>query len=99
MTGAPTNAKTASKKEEAITLTFISALCISARCLSGADNRTPGKRLIRSEEHTSELQSLMRISYAVSCLKKKRTHESDTNQESANTIQELQLQIRLLLPI
>src|SRR3546814_8325568 len=26
---------------------------------------------IRSEEHTSELQSLMRISYAVSCLKKK----------------------------
>src|SRR3546814_4566384 len=29
---------------------------------------------IRSEEHTSELQSLMRISYAVFCLKKKITH-------------------------
>src|SRR3546814_2911588 len=29
-------------------------------------------RLTRSEEHTSELQSLMRISYAVFCLKKKR---------------------------
>src|SRR3546814_6104104 len=29
--------------------------------------------LIRSEEHTSELQSLMRISYAVFCLKKKNT--------------------------
>src|SRR3546814_7435580 len=29
-------------------------------------------RLIRSEEHTSELQSLMRISYAVFCLKKKQ---------------------------
>src|SRR3546814_2648487 len=29
--------------------------------------------LIRSEEHTSELQSLMRISYAVFCLKKKTT--------------------------
>src|SRR3546814_4121561 len=28
----------------------------------------------RSEEHTSELQSLMRISYAVFCLKKKHTH-------------------------
>src|SRR3546814_8057240 len=28
----------------------------------------------RSEEHTSELQSLMRISYAVFCLKKKQTH-------------------------
>src|SRR3546814_7952112 len=30
-------------------------------------------RMIRSEEHTSELQSLMRISYAVFCLKKKKT--------------------------
>src|SRR3546814_7602890 len=29
----------------------------------------------RSEEHTSELQSLMRISYAVSCLKKKMPHK------------------------
>src|SRR3546814_7428890 len=29
---------------------------------------------LRSEEHTSELQSLMRISYAVFCLKKKTTH-------------------------
>src|SRR3546814_5171566 len=37
---------------------------------------TPGR--IRSEEHTSELQSLMRISYAVFCLKKKnkRTNKS-----------------------
>src|SRR3546814_4515644 len=33
-------------------------------------------RPCRSEEHTSELQSLMRISYAVFCLKKK-THSSD----------------------
>src|SRR3546814_3708196 len=32
----------------------------------------------RSEEHTSELQSLMRISYAVFCLKKKRIHNSPT---------------------
>src|SRR3546814_1775271 len=30
----------------------------------------------RSEEHTSELQSLMRISYAVFCLKKKRTQKN-----------------------
>src|SRR3546814_2535469 len=29
---------------------------------------------VRSEEHTSELQSLMRISYAVFCLKKKKLH-------------------------
>src|SRR3546814_5161908 len=32
----------------------------------------------RSEEHTSELQSLMRISYAVFCLKKKKTTVYDT---------------------
>src|SRR3546814_7797995 len=31
-----------------------------------------GRLLVRSEEHTSELQSLMRISYAVFCLKKKK---------------------------
>src|SRR3546814_7502150 len=32
-----------------------------------------GRGRLRSEEHTSELQSLMRISYAVFCLKKKKT--------------------------
>src|SRR3546814_8388634 len=32
----------------------------------------------RSEEHTSELQSLMRISYAVFCLKKKKKHKHNT---------------------
>src|SRR3546814_1610739 len=37
--------------------------------------RGPRRRQGRSEEHTSELQSLMRISYAVFCLKKKnKTH-------------------------
>src|SRR3546814_7063989 len=34
----------------------------------------------RSEEHTSELQSLMRISYAVFCLKKKNKHKTDKKQ-------------------
>src|SRR3546814_6350099 len=33
----------------------------------------------RSEEHTSELQSLMRISYAVFCLKKKKHNEQQQN--------------------
>src|SRR3546814_9681154 len=33
----------------------------------------------RSEEHTSELQSLMRISYAVFCLKKKKKKKNKTN--------------------
>src|SRR3546814_6404497 len=35
---------------------------------------------IRSEEHTSELQSLMRISYAVFCLKKKSKQQSSNHQ-------------------
>src|SRR3546814_9289060 len=34
---------------------------------------------MRSEEHTSELQSLMRISYAVFCLKKKKKHHINHN--------------------
>src|SRR3546814_6096181 len=38
------------------------------RLAHGASSKMPG----RSEEHTSELQSLMRISYAVFCLKKKK---------------------------
>src|SRR3546814_8889322 len=37
-----------------------------------ADEKAELLRLVRSEEHTSELQSLMRISYAVFCLKKKK---------------------------
>src|SRR3546814_8381673 len=41
----------------------------------------------RSEEHTSELQSLMRISYAVFCLKKKNTTEHPMyDQLSSNNI-------------
>src|SRR3546814_9759455 len=50
--------------------------------------KTPGRAaagtdkwalLPRSEEHTSELQSLMRISYAVFCLKKKKTKNQTSN--------------------
>src|SRR3546814_6551208 len=40
--------------------------------LTGARQRFASTRFDRSEEHTSELQSLMRISYAVFCLKKKK---------------------------
>src|SRR3546814_6397518 len=46
---------------------------------------TPWLEGTRSEEHTSELQSLMRISYAVFCLKKKK---HTTYYRSDNTIQE-----------
>src|SRR3546814_2505591 len=40
------------------------------------ENAYRNPREIRSEEHTSELQSLMRISYAVFCLKKKTHHDN-----------------------
>src|SRR3546814_4764873 len=50
--------------------------------------------IARSEEHTSELQSLMRISYAVFCLKKKNTtyrlKSLHTTQSSKQQIQQLQ---------
>src|SRR3546814_3665441 len=38
----------------------------------------------RSEEHTSELQSLMRISYAVFCLKKKQTKSKESSHHNTN---------------
>src|SRR3546814_3911777 len=45
-----------------------------------------GRAAARSEEHTSELQSLMRISYAVFCLKKKKkTTKSGSNQKAQST--------------
>src|SRR3546814_7620715 len=44
----------------------------------GRSHRYPGRT--RSEEHTSELQSLMRISYAVFCLKKKTIKKTKNNE-------------------
>src|SRR3546814_6865165 len=45
--------------------------CWIQRFLAASPTCHPGQASVRSEEHTSELQSLMRISYAVFCLKKK----------------------------
>src|SRR3546814_2251832 len=66
------------------------------RALTGLIRDGPGKRrprqegpatileyrVRRSEEHTSELQSLMRISYAVFCLKKKRQQTKEKVQKA-----------------
>src|SRR3546814_7639885 len=48
---------------------------------SGMPQAPDSSYLARSEEHTSELQSLMRISYAVFCLKKKKTKYIDEDTE------------------
>src|SRR3546814_9827769 len=49
------------------------------RCLDARADRRRGVIVVgRSEEHTSELQSLMRISYAVFCLKKKKKRHTET---------------------
>src|SRR3546814_4876490 len=47
--------------------------CVSLAELDSLVGRFDTVNIKRSEEHTSELQSLMRISYAVFCLKKKKT--------------------------
>src|SRR3546814_9714561 len=54
--------------------------CVQPTGRSGSDSGGVGGatyRRARSEEHTSELQSLMRISYAVFCLKKKKSKKTD----------------------
>src|SRR3546814_10773501 len=43
------------------------------------------RKELRSEEHTSELQSLMRISYAVFCLKKKKKTKKKQKQQNERT--------------
>src|SRR3546814_64425 len=51
---------------------------------TASDQLYAGAHPIRSEEHTSELQSLMRISYAVFCLKKKKTEHNQLRQRIQN---------------
>src|SRR3546814_4245691 len=65
---------------------------LARRISRRAHRRASSSRSTRSEEHTSELQSLMRISYAVFCLKKKKkkkiranTHYTYLRQTSTNT--------------
>src|SRR3546814_10531317 len=62
-----------------------------ARRSSGKRAGAAGDRC-RSEEHTSELQSLMRISYAVFCLKKKNEHDNRSKQHFLNTLNNAEIQ-------
>src|SRR3546814_1230391 len=77
-----------SKKRISVILCLIQAWCwLIFRCCILARRRALFFR--RSEEHTSELQSLMRISYAVFCLKKKieedKTQVNDDQTRLRNT--------------
>src|SRR3546814_4602099 len=53
-------------------LDFLGVNFLASSVDADAATAQQGQAAIRSEEHTSELQSLMRISYAVFCLKKKK---------------------------
>src|SRR3546814_3677619 len=68
--------------------TLIAAVIdLDARLADGAIqmfDRLVGSLFTRSEEHTSELQSLMRISYAVFCLKKKIKQKHNFKEHKCN---------------
>src|SRR3546814_6548723 len=55
-------------------------MMFSARSCSPAE-----MKILRSEEHTSGLQSLMRTSYAVFCVKKHKTQQSDDDPHNRDT--------------
>src|SRR3546814_8524660 len=70
----------------------IAAPATSAQRFSRTDDLVNWQAgLVRSEEHTSELQSLMRISYADFCLKKKKKmiHSKDTKSATRNATHEI----------
>src|SRR3546814_2437839 len=61
----------------------------AAKAATAAQKLSRG-RSCRSEEHTSELQSLMRISYAVSCLKKKIHNYKEKHNNTEHTTEQQQ---------
>src|SRR3546814_3812293 len=65
---------------QAVRRAFVTGACMACTLQARPFLRCRPIRSRRSEEHTSELQSLMSISYAVFCLQKK--HMSHTNQQS-----------------
>src|SRR3546814_6697235 len=62
-------------------------VAVGAQCgVHGAGGPGPAQAPGRSEEHTSELQSLMRISYAVFCLQKKKQTVNNTLNDNQTLI-------------
>src|SRR3546814_7431503 len=63
----------------------VQRILIEFRARNGFGGMNIGKAVARSEEHTSELQSLMRISYAVFCLKKKKKKSNTVKQDNRHS--------------
>src|SRR3546814_9646277 len=78
-TGCGSIASTASENS----LARMPVVCTNS-AMAPANGPRPTTTTNRSEEHTSELQSLMRISYAVFCLKKKKQKENNNKKYKAN---------------
>src|SRR3546814_4599017 len=76
---------------EAAEVLHLVAALVAEQVLDGVEHRARMRLHGRSEEHTSELQSLMRISYAVFCLKKqiKRAHTTPNIHISPLSIERL----------
>src|SRR3546814_1034328 len=77
-------AVTACNDSDTIRCVIVTGAGPKAFC-AGSDIAELDRYATRSEEHTSELQSLMRISYAVFCLKKKKTPKNKPQKNISHT--------------
>src|SRR3546814_6828956 len=82
---APAARRPASFRTPAVVQQLVHRPCQPVQRVSRHQNEKSITVCIRSEEHTSELQSLMRISYAVFCLKKKKK-KKNSNQKNPNKV-------------
>src|SRR3546814_1596640 len=69
------------RKDALELLAFLGVMTRAIRCWPSSYHGVQRLGFRRSEEHTSELQSLMRISYAVFCLKKKIYNQMHSSQK------------------
>src|SRR3546814_10082955 len=76
--GTPTSYFALVKPSAMAPMRFARSMLVRLHHFRQAPSSQSPQRQSRSEEHTSELQSLMRISYAVFCLKKKQQHHHST---------------------
>src|SRR3546814_2605078 len=70
------------REDAGVAAFYLMALALGVTLISTRGSAVDVMQLLRSEEHTSELQSLMRISYAVFCLNKKKKKTTATNHTS-----------------